>query len=116
MTPRVPQSRSETIRLAIRVQPGAAKNEVTGYHGDALKVRLRARAQEGAANDALLRFLAELFRLPRSAIEILHGHASRDKLIAIHTQDPERVLETLQRLLPESQPLRVAPAARPPKP
>jgi len=52
------------LELRIRAQPGAKKTEVSGLHGGLLKVRVRARAIEGAANEALLELLAGELQVP----------------------------------------------------
>ena len=70
--------------LTIRVIPRAAKNAVGGRRGDAIVIRLAAPPVEGAANDALVAYLAQLFERPRRDIEILSGHKSRDKRVKIH--------------------------------
>jgi uncharacterized protein len=67
----------------VRVQPRASKTEVSGVHGDALKIRLSAPPVDGAANAALIEFLAELFAVPRRAVMILAGESSRVKIIEI---------------------------------
>jgi uncharacterized protein (TIGR00251 family) len=69
--------------LAIRVIPRARKNAVAGMRGDALLMRLAAPPVEGAANDALIAYLAELFERPRRNFTILSGHKSRDKRVQI---------------------------------
>ena len=51
--------------------------------GDALLVRLAAAPVDGAANEALIAFLAEIFDRPRRDITIVSGHSSRDKRVAI---------------------------------
>jgi hypothetical protein len=65
------------------VQPRASRDEVSGVYGDALKIRLAAPPVDGAANDALVKFLAALFAVPRRAVRILAGESSRSKLIEI---------------------------------
>jgi hypothetical protein len=65
------------------VQPRASRDEVSGVYGDALKIRLAASPVDGAANDALVKFLAALFAVPRRAVRILAGESSRSKLIEI---------------------------------
>jgi len=65
------------------VQPRASRDEVSGVHGDALKIRLAAPPVDGAANDALVNFLAALFAVPRRSVRILAGESSRSKLIEI---------------------------------
>ena len=69
--------------LELHVQPGAARTEFAGRHGERLKVRLRARAVEGQANEALIEFLAAHFRVPRRNVRILSGLRSRQKRVEI---------------------------------
>ena len=71
------------LAIAVRVIPNAKKNEITGRQGNSLKVRLTAPPVEGAANAALLTFLAEQFGVRKSSLEILSGHTSRDKVVAV---------------------------------
>jgi uncharacterized protein (TIGR00251 family) len=71
------------IRLHLRVQPRAARTAVAGLHGDALRIRLAAPPVDGAANEELVRFLAELFGVPGRAVEITAGHASRTKTVRV---------------------------------
>ncbi len=77
--------------LRVYVQPGAGRSqlaglrleEVGGKQIERLKIRLRARAQEGAANEALLAFLAEILDCPKSSISLTSGHTSRAKCLLI---------------------------------
>lgn len=71
------------MKLAIHVQPRASRNAVVGWHGDALKVALTAAPVEGAANAALIAFLAETFGLKRSQVSLLRGDSSRHKLVEL---------------------------------
>ena len=75
--------RGTAVRFTVRVQPRASRSEVAGLHGDALKVRLAAPPVDGAANEALVRLLAELLDVPRRAVRIEGGHASRSKLVEV---------------------------------
>jgi uncharacterized protein len=72
------------VILTVRVQPRASKDEIAGMMGGALKVRLRAPALEGRANEALCEFLAELLKTPKAAVRILSGHHSRNKRVEIN--------------------------------
>ena len=67
----------------IRVQPRASRTELVGLHGDSLKVRLAAPPVDGAANEALVRFLADALSVPRTHVELLSGHAGRRKVVEI---------------------------------
>jgi uncharacterized protein (TIGR00251 family) len=79
-----------STHLQLRVSPGAARSAVVGRHGAGWKVRVAAAPEDGKANDALVRLLAgTLGVLPRD-VEIVSGHASRDKIVALASLDPER--------------------------
>jgi|GEM_PF-1266681 uncharacterized protein (TIGR00251 family) len=69
--------------LTVQVQPGARDDCVVGYHGDALKIRLRARAVDGAANAALLSFLARRLDLGPGQVVLRHGTHSRRKVLVL---------------------------------
>lgn len=69
--------------LELHVQPGAARSEWAGKHGERLKVRLAARAVDGKANEALIEFLAEHFNVPRRNVRVLTGQKSRQKRVII---------------------------------
>ncbi len=71
------------VRFAVRVQPRASKNEVAGVYGTALKIRLQAPPVDGAANTALISFLADLLRVSRRSVRIISGESSRDKIVDI---------------------------------
>lgn len=81
------------VRFAVHVQPRASRSEVAGIHGDALKVRLSAPPVDGAANDALIEFLAELFAVGRRSVRILAGETSRSKVIEIDGVTERAVLD-----------------------
>jgi len=71
------------LELRIRAQPGARQTEVNGLHGELLKIRVRARAIEGAANEALLEFLADELQVPRGRCELVSGEKHREKRILV---------------------------------
>lgn len=69
--------------FAVRVVPRAGRTAIAGVRGDALAIRLAAAPVDGAANDALITFLAQTFDRPRRDVTIVSGHTSRDKRVAI---------------------------------
>ena len=85
-----------TITLAVRVQPRASKDEITGAMEGALKVRLCAPAVENRANEALVEFLADLLKTAKSAVRIQSGKHSRTKRVEIRGVSKQRVLSLLQ--------------------
>jgi len=85
----------ESITLSIRIQPRASKNEITRMENSGLKIRLTAPPVDGAANEALIRLLADTLSVTRSQVEIVSGHTSRDKIVRISgvgKADAERLL------------------------
>jgi len=91
----VVQECPEGAILTVYVLPRAARTEYAGVHGDALKFRVAAPPVEGGANDALCRFLAEQFSLPRSAVVVRSGEASRRKRVLLTGVPAQRVWEVL---------------------
>ena len=89
------QEREGTAIFSVRVQPRASKDEIAGETGGALKVRLRAPAVEDRANEALVEFLAQLLKTPRSAVRILSGERSRTKRIEIRGVTRQQILALL---------------------
>ena len=71
------------LTLILHVQPGAKRTEVVGLRGEALKIRLAAPPVEGAANAALLGFLAEVFGVPQRQVMLKQGNKSRRKVIEV---------------------------------
>ena len=72
-----------SLLLKIIVQPKASKNEITGLHDDALKLRLTTPPIEGRANKAVIAFLAKRLHLPKSSISIKSGLQNRNKQLLI---------------------------------
>jgi uncharacterized protein (TIGR00251 family) len=71
------------VEITIRVIPRARRTEMAGKRGEALLVRLAAPPVEGAANAALITWLARLLDVPAAAIRILGGQHSRNKRVAV---------------------------------
>ena len=65
------------------MQPGASRSEFAGRHGERIKVRLAARAADGKANQALVDFLAQHYKVPKRNVRIESGLKSRQKRVVI---------------------------------
>jgi uncharacterized protein (TIGR00251 family) len=78
-------------RLRVRVTPGARQEEIVGWHGGSLRVRVRARPQKGRANQAVLRLLARRLGVAPVNLSIVSGAASRDKLVEVDGLSEEEV-------------------------
>ena len=92
------------IRLAVRLTPRARKSGVAGLIADAdgrvaLAIRVAAPPVEGAANQALIRCLADMLGVSKSSVEIVSGQTSRLKMVHV-LGDPETLAERTRNLIP----------------
>src|SRR3990172_12328163 len=71
------------VLIELHVQPGARRTEVSGLHDGRLKIRLAARAVEGAANAALIDFLADKLGVRKNDVKIESGGRSRQKRVSV---------------------------------
>lgn len=83
------------LTFKVRVVPRASRSEIVGEHDSALRVRIAAPPVDGAANEELVRTLAQAFKVARSAIEIIAGHTSKLKTVRVTGVQP-RALEKWQ--------------------
>jgi uncharacterized protein len=89
------QQSDGTILLSVKVQPRASRNEICGALGSELKIKIAAPPVESAANEALVRFLAETLDCPRNSVQIVRGRTSKHKSISIIGINPQRATERL---------------------
>ena len=80
-----------SVVLTLHIQPGAKKTEITGLHGEALKIRLAAPPVDGKANAALIAFLAKACGVSKSAVELVSGDTCRAKRVRVSGADAARV-------------------------
>jgi uncharacterized protein (TIGR00251 family) len=71
------------VTIKVYVAPRSSANKILGEHDGALKVALTAPPVEGAANKALVEFLAYTLGVPRSAVSLASGETSRHKTIRV---------------------------------
>ncbi len=72
-----------SARLALRVVPNSKRSALVGRHGEAFKVKIAAPAVDGKANAALAAFLAEALGVRESAVRLVSGASSRDKVVEV---------------------------------
>lgn len=92
----------EGTLLPVRVTPRAGRTGVDGIVDGALRVRLTAAPVEGAANAALIEFVAHLLDLPKSAISLTSGATARSKMLLVHGLAPDAVRARLRHAAPAS--------------
>ncbi|TKB92592.1 MAG: YggU family protein [Nitrospira sp.] len=81
--------------LTVHIQPKASTTECVGIHGNAIKIRVAAPPVDGAANDELIRFLAQTLVLPLAAVHIESGNGGRHKRVRLRGVMAERVIARL---------------------
>jgi uncharacterized protein (TIGR00251 family) len=81
-----------TVRFAVRLTPRSAVERVEEVVDGVLKVKVMAPAVEGAANNALIRLLAEELGIARRDVRIVAGAGSRQKLVVVDGVDPGEVV------------------------
>jgi uncharacterized protein (TIGR00251 family) len=90
-----PAQTKPSCRIAVKVTPNARADEIRGFTGDLLVVRIKAQPVDGKANDALVRFVAVALGLPRAAVSLDQGATARMKLLAIEGISREEAVRRL---------------------
>jgi len=98
-------------RLTVAVRSRAGRDEIVGWQGGHLRVRVSAAPADGAANEAVRALLAERLGAARSRIEIVRGHTARTKLVRVVGLDPAALAARLAMPGDGARPAR--PVARP---
>lgn len=83
------KGKATRVILDISVSPNAKKTELVGWHDGALRVRLSAPPVDGAANEALRRWLSEQLQVPQARIELLRGASGRRKQWALDLDEAQ---------------------------
>ncbi|WP_340675327.1 DUF167 domain-containing protein [Paraperlucidibaca sp.] len=83
------------VRLSVKVVPGASKSEISGWLGDALKIRVAAQPEKGKANAAVVLVLATSLGLPEKSVSVVSGKTSQHKVVEIQGLSNEQVRHKL---------------------
>jgi len=89
--------RSMESVFMVKVSPGASGNEIKGWIGEALKVRVKASPEKGKANKELRRFLAKTLGIAPRQVAILSGNTSRDKKVSVQGMEESEIDRKLSR-------------------
>ena len=79
----MPRARAEAVTLRLRVQPRASREAILGWREDVLRVAVTAPPVEGEANRAVTRLLARALGVAPSAVRVVQGERSRDKMVQV---------------------------------
>ena len=85
------QARADGVHLSLKVQPRASRDELGEVVGTELKVKVTAPPVDSAANEAVLRLLAEALDCPRGAVQLVRGGSSRHKQVRVAGMTAETV-------------------------
>ena len=77
-------AQADGVTLAIKLQPRASKNEISDVSGPELRIKVTAPPVDAAANEALLRLLAERLDCARGKVELIRGHTARHKVVKVY--------------------------------
>ncbi len=92
-----PKSKGSAATLSVRIQPRASKNGIVLMEDGGLKIRLTAPPVDGAANEALVRFLADTLSVPKAQVGILSGHTAKNKIVRIEGISQEEAEQMLNK-------------------
>jgi uncharacterized protein (TIGR00251 family) len=91
--------------VEIHLQPGANRDEIVSFRDGVLRVRVTAPPLKGQANRALVALMAQALVVPKNALALIRGYASRHKVIAVQGLSPGELKERLDQALTGKQPL-----------
>jgi uncharacterized protein (TIGR00251 family) len=89
------RSEPDGVLLSIKLQPRASVNQIGEVMGNELRVKVTAPPVDSAANEALVRFLAETLDCGRNKVELVRGQTSRHKTIRVHGMTAEDVMKRM---------------------
>ena len=84
-------------RLSLKVVPGSSRDEIMGWLGDALKMKVKALPEKGRANEAVVALLADRLGIDPSSIAVVSGHGSPAKVVAVEGMDDEVIRQAFPR-------------------
>ena len=86
---------ADGVLLSVKLQPRASANEIGDALGSELRIKVTAPPVDAAANEALVKLLAQQLDCPRNRVELLRGHTSRHKTIKLYGLTAEAVVKGL---------------------
>ena len=87
--------RPQTARLKVKVVPGSSRDEIVGWLGDALKIKVMAPPEKGKTNEAVIRLLAAALVIATDDISGVSGHTSPSKVVTVSGMDNETIKKAL---------------------
>lgn len=78
------------IIVQFKISPNAAKNEVIKT-ADGIKIKITAQPIDNKANKAVVEFLSKELKIPKTSIEIVKGHTSKEKTLLFKISDEVKI-------------------------
>jgi hypothetical protein len=85
--------------IRVRVSPGARRDEIVGWQGETLRVRVQAVPEKGRANEAVATLIAAALAVPARTVTVEHGHTSREKVLLVEGVAEEEMMRRLGKSL-----------------
>ena len=89
------RAQADGLLLSVKLQPRASANEVGEALGNELRIKVTAPPVDAAANEALLKLLAQQLHCPRNRVDLVRGHTSRHKTVKLYGLIAEDVVAKL---------------------
>ena len=86
---------ADGVLLSVKLQPRASANEIGEALGNELRIKVTAPPVDAAANEALVKLLAQQLDCPRNRVELVRGHTSRHKIVKLYGLSAEEVVKRL---------------------
>ena len=102
MLPCISEGNNRVVLLALQVQPRASRDRICGLHNGRLKIAVTSPPVDNKANSYLLKYLANVFKLPKRSVLLYSGKTSRQKVVALSGVTADEVGTVLHSLLPSS--------------
>jgi len=83
------------VKISLRVYPNASRNESVGFTDGVLRVKISAPPIKGKANRELIAFLSRLLGVGKNSVNIIKGHTTRNKVVAINGLSREEIMKRL---------------------
>lgn len=96
-TPAFLREQTDGVLLSVKLQPRSSVDQIGAPHGNELRVKVTAPPVEAAANQALVRLLAEKLDCPRNQVQLVRGQTSRHKLVKLYGLSGQELLARLAR-------------------
>lgn len=78
------RAQSDGVLLSVKLQPRASSNEIGEAVGNELRIKVTAPPVDAAANEALLKLLAQQLHCPRNRVDLVRGRTSRHKTVKLY--------------------------------